>query len=52
MYSVLNKISEYKYFYVSKNITSYAFLLVFKFAESVFLKVIKTEIAVRRNMAE
>ena len=34
MYSVLNKLSEYTYFYMSKNITSYAFLLVFKTVES------------------
>ena len=31
MYSVLNRLSE---FYVSKNITSYTFLLVFKIVES------------------
>ena len=34
MYSVLNKFSEYIYLYESKNITSYAFLLVFKIVES------------------
>ena len=33
MYGVLNTLSEYTYFYVSKNITSYKFLLVFKIAE-------------------
>ena len=33
-YSVLNTLSEYTYFYVSKNITSYNFLLVFKIVES------------------
>ena len=34
MYSVLNTSSEYIYFYVSKNITSFTFLLVFKIAKS------------------
>ena len=34
VYSVLNKLSEYKYFYMSKNITSYTFLLIFKNVES------------------
>ena len=34
MRSVLNTISEYTYFYISKNITSYTFLLVFKIVES------------------
>ena len=34
MYSVLNTLSECKYFYISKNITSFVFLLVFKTAES------------------
>ena len=34
MYSVLNTLSEYTYFYISKNITSYTFLLVFKILES------------------
>ena len=29
--NVLNKLSEYIYFYISKNITSYTFLLAFKF---------------------
>ena len=33
MYIVLNKLSEYLYFHVSKNITSYTFFLVFKIAE-------------------
>ena len=33
MYNALNKLSEYKYFYRSKNITSYTFLLVFKIVE-------------------
>ena len=33
MYSVLNTLSEYTYFYISKNITSYTFLLVFKIIE-------------------
>ena len=34
MYSVLNMLSEYSYFYISENITSYKFLLVFKIVES------------------
>ena len=33
VYSVLNKLSEYIYFYLSKNITSYTFPLVFKIVE-------------------
>ena len=34
MYSVLNTLSEYTYFSLSKNITSYTFLVVFKIVES------------------
>ena len=34
MYSVLNTLSEYRYFYISEIITSYTFLLVFKIVES------------------
>ena len=34
MYSVLNKLSEYIYFYISKHITPYTSLLVFKIVES------------------
>ena len=34
MYSVLNTLSEYTYFYKSKNIPSYTFLLVFKIVKS------------------
>ena len=34
MYNVLNRVSDYTYFYISKNITSYTFLFVFKFVES------------------
>ena len=34
MYSVLNTLSEYTYFYISKNNTSYTFLLVSKIVES------------------
>ena len=34
MYSLLNTLSEYTYFYISKNITSHTFLLVFKIVES------------------
>ena len=32
--SVLNTLSDYTYFYISKKITSYTFLLVFKIVES------------------
>ena len=35
MYSVLNTLSEYAYFYISKNITSYTFLLVSKIVERI-----------------
>ena len=43
MYGVLNTLSEYTYLYISKNITSYTFLLVFKIVESLqcILKLIK-----------
>ena len=34
MYSVLTTLSEYTYFYISKNLTSFIFLLVFKMVES------------------
>ena len=34
MYTVLNKLSEHNYFYISKNITSYTFSLVFKIVKS------------------
>ena len=34
MYSVSNKLSGYTYFYISKSITSYTFLLDFKIVES------------------
>ena len=34
MYSELSTLLEYTYFYISKNITLYAFLLVFKIIES------------------
>ena len=34
MYNALNTPSEYTYFYISKDITSYTFLLVFKIVES------------------
>ena len=45
MYSVLNTLSEYTNFYISKNITSYTFLLVFKIVESLqcILKLTKIE---------
>ena len=34
MYILLNTLSEYTYFYISKNITLYTFLLVFKIVEN------------------
>ena len=34
MYSVLNALSEYIHFYISKSIISYTFLHVFKIVES------------------
>ena len=34
MYSAMSTLSEYTHFYISKNITSYTFLLVFKIVES------------------
>ena len=34
MFSVLNTLSEYTFFYISKNISSYTFLIVFKIIES------------------
>ena len=46
MYSVLNTLSEYTYFYISKNITSYTFLLVFEIIESLQC-IIKEEIALK-----
>ena len=33
-FNVLNKLSEYIYFYISKNITLYTFLLLFKIVKS------------------
>ena len=36
MYSVLNKLTEYIYFYISKNIISYAFVAFFKKSPKVF----------------
>ena len=35
MYIVLNTLSEYIYFYISKNVTSYIFLLVFISVETI-----------------
>ena len=35
MYRVLNTVSEPTYFYISKSITSYTFLRVFKTVESI-----------------
>ena len=34
MYSVLDTLSEYTYFYISKKIASYTFALIFKIVES------------------
>ena len=34
MYTVLSTLSEYIYFYTSKHITSYTYLLIFKIVES------------------
>ena len=34
MYSLLNTLSKYTYFYISRNITSYTFLLAFKNVKS------------------
>ena len=34
-YSVLNTLSEYTYIYISKNITSYTSLLVFKIVQNI-----------------
>ena len=34
MYSVLNTLSENAYFYISKDITLYTFLIVFKIVKS------------------
>ena len=34
MYRVLNTLSEYTHFYISKNITSSAFVVIFKIVES------------------
>ena len=55
MYSVLNTLSEYTYFCISKNITSYTFLLVFKIVESlqcIFKKVVDLEKKYRQEMKE
>ena len=42
MYSLLNKLSVFFYFYMSKNIILYVFLLVFKIVESLQYIVNKT----------
>ena len=44
IYSVLHTLSEYTYFYISKNITSYTFLLVLKNVESPF------SVSLRKNI--
>ena len=51
MHSVLNALSEYTYFYISKNITSCTFLVVFKIVESLqcILKSIKRNKAARHD---
>ena len=51
MYGVLNKLSEYSYCYISKNITSYTFVLVFRIVESLqcILKVKVSEYPFKRN---
>ena len=36
MYSVLTKLSEYTWFYISKKITSHTFLFVLKIVERLF----------------
>ena len=48
MFTVLYKFSEYLYFYISKNITSDTFLLVFKIAKS--LKCIHNKIMIFFNV--
>ena len=48
MYSVLNTLSEYTYFYISRNITSYTLLFVFKIVES-FQGILKIEDGVKKN---
>ena len=38
VYSALNTLSEYTYFYITQNITTYTFLLVFKIIESLQIR--------------
>ena len=47
MYSVLNTPSEYVYLYISRNITSHTFLLVFKIVESLQC-ILKASLKIRR----
>ena len=51
MYGVLNKLSEYSYCYISKNITSYTFVVVFRIVESLqcILKVKVSEYPFKPN---
>ena len=53
MYNVLNTLSEYTYFYISKYITSCTFLLVFKIVESLqcILKALQINVAHSYNNA-
>ena len=41
MFSILNTLSKYTHFYISKNITSYAFLLVSKIIENLLQYILK-----------
>ena len=43
MYGVLNTLSEYTHFYISKNITSYTFLLVFKTSKVFSVSLMNTD---------
>ena len=49
IYSILNILSEYKWFYLSKNITSYTFLLVLKIVERLqcILKLVRSDLLVK-----
>ena len=55
MYSVLNIISEYTYFYISKSITLNTFVLVFKIVEGlrcIFKRVSRVEATLGRCYTE
>ena len=45
----MNTLSEYIYFYISENITSYTFLLVFKIVES--LQCILNKTSINKNQS-